>query len=79
MCELLMAGFIVPHCSIQTMKTVLVGLRNLFSPPTKMTPPPSNCVAAAVNRGTGRSPLDILNHELVMREYMWTAEDEEPR
>ena len=60
------------------MKTVLVGgLLGLMAPPTKMTSPPSNCVAAAMNRGTGRSPLDILTHELVLGEYMWTAEDED--
>ena len=57
------------------MKTVLVGLFSLVSPPTKMTSPASNCVAAAVNRGTGRSPLDIFTHDLVLGEYMWTAED----
>ena len=64
---------------METMKTVLVvGLPSLMLPPTKMTSPPSNCVAAAENRGTGRSPLDILTHELVLGEYMWTAEDGEP-
>ena len=63
---------------METMKTVLiVGLFSLISPPTKMTSCPSNCVAAAKNRGTGRSPLDILTHELVLGEYMWTAEDGE--
>ena len=60
---------------MEAMKTVLVGLCSLILPPTKMTSPPSNCVAAAKNRGTGRSPLDILTHELVLGEYMWTAED----
>ena len=63
---------------METMKTVLVGgVARLISPPTKMTSPPSNCVAAAKYRGTGRSPLDILTHELVLGEYMWTAEDGE--
>ena len=67
---------------METMKTVLVGLfasglPSLLFPPTKMTSPPSNCVVAAENRGTGRSPLDILTHELVLGEYMWTAEDRE--
>ena len=71
----LMKCYTVPHCSVETMKTVLVGLFCLMSPPTKMMSPPSNCVAAAKNRGTGRSPLDILTHELVLGEYMWTAED----
>ena len=66
------------HCSVETMKTVLVGgPLGLMAPPTKMTSPPSNCVAAAKDRGTGRSPLDILNHELALGEYMWTAEDGE--
>ena len=60
------------------MKTVLVGgLVRLISPPTKMTSPPSNCVAAAESRGTGSSPPDIFTHELVLGEYMRTAEDEE--
>ena len=63
---------------METMKTVLVGgLLSLMSPPTKMTSPPCNCVAAAKDRGTGRSPLDILTHELVLGEYIWTVEDEE--
>ena len=62
---------------METMKTVLVELPSLILPPTKMTSPPSNCVAAAENRGIGRSPLDILTHELVLGEYMWTAEDGE--
>ena len=59
------------------MKTVLVGLVTLMSPTTNRTSPPSNCVAAALNRGTGRSPLDIVTHKLVLGEYMWTAEDGE--
>ena len=58
---------------METVKTVLVGLP--IFPPKKMTSPPSNCVAAARYRGTGRSQLDILTHELLLGEYMWTAED----
>ena len=42
-----------------------------------MTSPPSNCVAVAPYRVTDRSPLDILTHELVLGEYMWTSEDGE--
>ena len=67
--------YTVPQCSVETMKTVLVGQPCLILPPTKMTSPPSNCVAAAKDFGTGRSPLDILTHELVLGEKMWTAED----
>ena len=63
---------------METMKTVLIGLLGLMFPPTKMTSPPFNCVAAAKYRGTGSSPLDILTHELVLGEYIWTAEDGEP-
>ena len=69
-----MKCYTVPHCSTERMKTVLV-VPCLFFPPTKMIFP-SNCVAAAAYRGTGRSPLDILTHELALGEYMWTAEDE---
>jgi len=46
-------------------------------PPTKITSLVFNCVAAAKYCGTGRSPLDILTHELVLGEYTWTAEDGE--
>ena len=42
-----------------------------------MISPVVSCVVAAKYRATGRSPLDILTHELVLGEYTWTAEDGE--
>jgi len=66
----------VPHSSIEAVKTLAVKFCSSF-PPAKMISPVVSCVVAAKNRGTGRSPLDILTHELVLGEYTWTAEDGE--
>jgi len=58
------------HCSREEMKTLLVGLRGLSSPPTKIISPHSNFVAAAAARSTGRLLLDNLSHDLPLGEYL---------
>jgi len=60
----------VPHSSIEAVKTLVVKFCSSF-PPTKMISPVVSCVVAAKYRGTGRSPLDILTHELKGSEPQW--------
>ena len=57
------------------MYTVVIVLPGLSLPPTMMMSPPSRRTAAAWKFVSGRVPLAIVSHDLVLGKYLWTAEE----